>query len=72
MTTANYFPGFDYLASELVKFLTVSDLFTIMLKNGEIIHFSTQEDELFKQWLIDNNVIDMRKEEGWIITKPAL
>lgn len=68
MTAANYFPGFDFPASELIKFLTVSDSFTIMLKNGDIIHFSTEDEMLFKKWLIDNNVVDMRKEKGWIIT----
>lgn len=68
MTTANYFSGFEYPASELLKFLTASDLFTIILKNGDIIHFSTKDDILFKQWLLDNNVVDMRKEKGWIIT----
>ena len=68
MTTANYFPGFDYPASELVKFLTASNSFTIMLKNGDIIHFSTEDDKLFKQWLLENGVVDLRKEKGWIIT----
>jgi len=67
MTAANYFPGFDYPSSELIKFLTVSDSFTIMLKNGDIIHFSTEDEMLFKKWLIDNNVVDMRQEKGWII-----
>lgn len=67
MTAANYFPRFEYPASELIKFLTASDSFTIMLKDGSIIHFATEKDTLFKQWLIDNNVVDMRKEEGWVI-----
>ncbi|RZJ89059.1 MAG: hypothetical protein EOO20_11965 [Chryseobacterium sp.] len=68
MTAANYFSGFEYPASELLKFLTASDLFTIMLKNGNIINFLPDDDMLFKKWLIDNDVIDIRKEEGWIIT----
>lgn len=68
MTAVNYFSGFEYPVSELLKFLTADDLFTIILKNGDIIHFSTKDDTLFKQWLLDNNVVDMRKEKGWIIT----
>ena len=68
MTATDYFPGFDYLASDLLKFLTSSDFFTILLKNGNIIHFTTEDEMLFKKWLIDNDVVDIRKEEGWIIT----
>jgi hypothetical protein len=37
--TSNY-PDFDYEAKELSKFLASSDIFTIMLKSGEIIHFT--------------------------------
>lgn len=68
MTATDYFPGFDYPASDLLKFLTASDFFTILLKNGNITHFTTNDDALFKQWLLDNNVEDMRKEKGWITT----
>lgn len=66
MTAASHFPGFNYPAFELLKFLNASHLFTIMLKNGDIIHFSTDDSILFKQWLVDNNVADIKKEESWI------
>lgn len=39
MTSADQFPDFDYTAGQLSKFLAASDFFTIMLKNGDIIHF---------------------------------
>jgi hypothetical protein len=68
MTTASYFPGFDYPSSDLLRFLTASDFFAIILNNGDIVYFSPEDEMLFKKWLIDNNVVDMRKEEGWIIT----
>jgi hypothetical protein len=68
MTTSVFFPGFDYPASEILKFLTASDLFTIILKNGDIIHFSLDDATLFKEWLIKNNIADIRKEKGWILT----
>jgi len=33
--TSNY-PGFDYKANELSKFLASSDIFTIILKSGKL------------------------------------
>ena len=60
METASYFPGFEYSASEVVKFKASSDFFTILLKDGEIIHFSPQTYALFKQWLIDNNAKEIK------------
>ena len=67
MTAANHFPGFSHPADELLKFLAASELFTIMLKTGEIIHFTARDEALFRQWLLDNNVVDIKKEEDWII-----
>ena len=50
------YPGFEYDASELCKFLASSDLFTILLKNGEIIHYTASDKKAFTKWLQDNNV----------------
>jgi hypothetical protein len=48
------FPGFNYPASELSKFIAAGDIFTIMLKGGAIVHYTAKNKELFKQWLLDN------------------
>ncbi len=66
MTAASYFPGFKYPSTALLKFLAVSDFFSIMLKSGEIIHFSTDDEILFRQCMLDNHIEDIRKE-GWIV-----
>lgn len=65
MTTASY-PGFEYVATQLSKFLAASDFFTIMLYDGGVIHYTPLDEDSFKQWLLDNNVKDIRDEEGWI------
>lgn len=67
MKAASYFPGFEYPASELLKYITVVKDFSLMLKSGEIIKFTPIDDLFFERWLNDNNVQNIRKEEGWII-----
>ncbi len=65
MTRTSY-PGFDYKASELSKFLAVSNFFTIMLKDGGIIHYTPLDENSFRQWLLDNKITDIRNENGWV------
>lgn len=69
MTLANCYPDFEYTAGELAKFLAASDFFTIMLKNGDIIHFTPKDVGAFQKWLDKNNIPNVRSEEGWVIPK---
>ncbi|HQS22895.1 MAG TPA: hypothetical protein PLC18_00860 [Sediminibacterium sp.] len=66
MTANSQYPGFDYPAQNLSKFLGVLDFFTIMLKDGSIIHFKPDDANSFRHWLLLNKVIDMRTEKGWV------
>lgn len=54
------YPGFEYDANELCKFLASSDLFTILLKNGEIIHYTPSDKHAFIKWLLENNIQNIR------------
>ncbi|OJY97484.1 MAG: hypothetical protein DI535_21960 [Citrobacter freundii] len=69
MTSADQFPDFDYTAGQLSKFLAASDFFTIMLKNGDIIHFTPKDVPAFKKWLEKNKISNIRSEDGWVITR---
>ncbi|GAB2971046.1 hypothetical protein GCM10027049_00670 [Mucilaginibacter puniceus] len=53
------YPGFEYNANELCKFLASSDLFTILLKNGEIIHYTPLDKNAFIKWLQENKVTNI-------------
>lgn len=68
MKPENHYRGFEYSAKELYKFIAVSDFFTIMLNDGRIIHYTAQDYQSFHQWLLDNKIKDIRKEDGWIIS----
>jgi hypothetical protein len=54
------YPGFNYRADELQKFLASTDIFTILLKNGEIIHYTTTDKITFYDWLIKHSIEDIK------------
>lgn len=59
----NYFPDFDYPASKLSKFIAAGDIFTIMLNCGTVIHHTAKDKDLFKKWLLENKIQDLRSEK---------
>ncbi|MEO8949932.1 MAG: hypothetical protein ABI308_16075 [Mucilaginibacter sp.] len=54
------YPGFDHEANKLSKFLASSDLFTILLKNGEIIHHIPTDKNAFHHWLTKHNIENIK------------
>ena len=71
MSASSDYPGFDYPANQIFKFLAALDFFTIMLKNGEVVHFKASDTNSFRQWLTDNNIPDIRTEDGWVISQSS-
>lgn len=65
MPLKNRYPNFEYLAEEVKKYLSTSGFFTIMLKNGKIIHHFPEDMNNFQTWLEQNEVVDIRSEERW-------
>ncbi|MCO5238920.1 MAG: hypothetical protein M9904_02585 [Chitinophagaceae bacterium] len=69
MTSSDHYPDFEYTAGQLAKFLAASEFFTIMLKNGDIIHFFPKDVASFLKWLEKNNITNMRSEKDWVLNK---
>lgn len=67
MEVALHYPGFKYSANDLLKYITILNDFTIMLKDGDIIKYIPDNDTAFKIWLKENNIQNIREEKGWII-----
>ena len=61
------YPGFNYKAEELQKFLACTDIFTILLKNKEIIHFTAPDKTAFYDWLIEHRIEDIKFDKGQVI-----
>ena len=64
MDASNNYPGFSYEPDELVKFIATSEIVSLILKSGEIIHYSPVDNESFIKWLRDNNIADVRTESN--------
>ena len=60
MNKEERFEGFEYKAEEIHKYIYTVGVFTISLRNGKIIHHDPKDSEAFKQWLDNNNIIDLR------------
>jgi hypothetical protein len=54
------YPGFEFPASSLVKFVSAGEIFTILLKNGQIIHYIAADQVSFNQWLINHKIADIK------------
>jgi hypothetical protein len=50
------FQEFNHSPSEIKKYKTASDLFSILLIDGSIIHHTALDRIAFKKWLDDNEV----------------
>ena len=59
ITRSQNFPGFIYPANELAKFKKALNLFTILLKNGSIVHFEPKDGEAFYKWLVHFEIQDI-------------
>lgn len=68
MATVNCYPGFEYSANQLHKFIGVLDFFTIIFNDGNIVHFTAKDANSFRQWLLLNQVKGIRTEDGWIVS----
>lgn len=68
-TANNIYPAFQFPASELSAFAVASNIFTISLKNREIIHFHPDDVQDFHNWLMVNGIRDIQTEKT---IKPAV
>ena len=61
--TSSY-PDFDHQPETLLKFIASTDIFTILLKNGEIIHYVPADKNSFYKWLIHYNIEDIKQDNA--------
>jgi hypothetical protein len=59
MNTDLSYPEFGYAPNEINKYIEALGLFSILLKNGNIVHFTPQNREDFRMWLTRHNIKDI-------------
>ncbi|QNL52218.1 hypothetical protein H8S90_11955 [Olivibacter sp. SDN3] len=67
MEAVIYFPNFEYPASEVSMYICILKDFTLMLKNGDIVKFTPDNEDTFKAWLDDNGIKNIRNESDWVV-----
>ncbi|MYY43981.1 hypothetical protein EH155_15800 [Elizabethkingia anophelis] len=50
------YPEFEHRANCIIKYAEAIDIFTLLLKNGSIIHFKPRDPHSFRLWLQQNNI----------------
>lgn len=60
MKSSGNYPGFDYQAEQLSKFLCTAGIVTLLLKNGEIVHYTPTDIDAFMQWLKGHQIENIR------------
>lgn len=58
------YPGFDYNAEELSAYTFSIGIFIISLRVGKTVNFEPEDAAGFEQWLQQNKVRDIRKDDG--------
>lgn len=62
-TSFTYVDGFEYPAYKIKRYISNLELFTLLLTDGRIVHHIAPDETLFKNWLISNNIPDVREQE---------
>jgi len=60
MNAEKFYPDFAHSCDDIIKYLKAAGIFTMKLKNGEIIHHMPKDDDDFECWLRKHNIPDMR------------
>jgi hypothetical protein len=62
ITNASY-PRFEHKATELAKYIEALGIFSILLKNGKIVHYTPANTDDFRKWLNNHNIDNIRSNE---------
>jgi hypothetical protein len=55
------FPEFNHHISDIQRYIRAGETFTLMFKNGKIVHHISKEQEAFEKWLKDHDIMDIKK-----------
>ncbi|GGB81403.1 hypothetical protein [Dyadobacter sediminis] len=56
-----FFPDFRYPFCYLTRFLQADNLFTILLKDGNVTHFKPANVPDFRNWLTHHDIEDIKE-----------
>ncbi|WP_300601980.1 hypothetical protein [Niabella sp.] len=63
MKPPDRFPGFEYTSSELKKFVFASEIFSLMLSSGNVVHFKPEDVTAFAKWLMQHGIEEIHPKK---------
>lgn len=56
----NYFPNLDISLNQIKRFKETIGFFSMLLEDGSIVHHSPEDKERFRNWLLTNEVPEIK------------
>ncbi|OJZ00101.1 MULTISPECIES: hypothetical protein [Sphingobacterium] len=59
-----YFSLLKHRSDEIIKFIANCGIFSLLLKNGQVIHFIPDNPDHFMEWLRSKGIKDIKKSKS--------
>lgn len=56
----NHFPNLNIALNQIKRFKETVGFFSMLLEDGSIVHHSPEDKDLFREWLLMNNVPEIK------------
>ena len=60
MSDSATYPEFNHKAKDLTKYIEAAGTFSLLLKNGNIVHYKPINSEDFRKWLTAHKIPNLR------------
>jgi len=58
-----YFSLLKHRSDEIIKFIANCGIFSLLLKNGQVIHFIPDNPDHFMEWLGSKGIKDIKRQQ---------
>lgn len=58
-----YFSLLKHHSDEIIKFIANCGIFSLLLKNGKVIHFIPDDPDHFTEWLSEKGIKNIKRPE---------
>lgn len=60
MTTETHYPDFQFKPEQLARYIEAAGTFSLLFKDGNIVHFTAPDPAEFRKWLDEQGVVNIR------------
>jgi len=59
-----YFTLLNHRSDEIIKFIANCGIFSLLLKNGKVIHFTPDDPDHFMEWLNRKGIKNIKRQQS--------